>query len=88
MGRINVVLKKRLLDEINLEVKKEGTNRDTVIRAALEKYIEGKRREREEEETRRKMRDACRKMDTLASKLGKWDTQSTIRKFRDLKFKR
>ena len=47
MGRINVFLKNKLLDGINVEAKKEGTNRNAVIQAALEKYIEGKQRERE-----------------------------------------
>jgi len=36
---------------------------------------------------RRKMREAARKMDTLAKKLGKWDPQATIRKFRDANLK-
>lgn len=39
---------------------------------SLEKYIKTKRREREEE-TRKKMQEASRKMDALAKKLGKWD---------------
>jgi hypothetical protein len=49
----------------------------------LEKYIEAKRHEREEEEKRKKMQEASRKIDALAKKLGKWDPQATIRKFRD-----
>ena len=84
MGRINVFLKDELLDEINEEAKEEGTNRSALIQTALKKYIEGKRRERAEEETRKKMQEASRKMDALAKKLGKWDPQTTIRKFRDI----
>ena len=87
MGRVNVFLKDELLDQINEEAKEEGTNRSALIQAALEKYIEAKQREREEEERRKKMQEASRKMDALAKKLGKWDPQATIRKFRDSNLK-
>ena len=83
MGRVNVFLKDELLDEINDEAKEEGTNRSALIQTALEQYIEAKRRGREEEEKRKKMAEASRKMDALATKLGKWDAQKIIRKFRD-----
>ena len=83
MGRIVVVLKDKLLDEIDAEAIKKHTNRNAVIRAALEKYIDGKRREREEGESRKRMRNACRKIDMLARKLGEWSAESTIRKFRN-----
>jgi metal-responsive CopG/Arc/MetJ family transcriptional regulator len=87
MGRVNVFLKDELLDEINEEAKEEGTNRSALIQTALEKYLEGKRREREEEVKRKKMQEASRKMDALAKKLGKWDPQTIIRKFRDTNLK-
>jgi metal-responsive CopG/Arc/MetJ family transcriptional regulator len=87
MGRVNVFLKDKLLDEINQEAKEEGTNRSALIQTALEKYMETRRREREEEEKRKKMQEASRKMDALAKKLGKWDAQTTIRKFRDTNLK-
>ena len=87
MARVNVFLKDKLLDEINEEAKEEGTNRSALIQTALEKYVEGKRREREEEEKRKKMQEASRKMDALAKKVGKWDPQATIRKFRDSNLK-
>ena len=83
MGRVNVFLKDELLDEINEEAKEEGTNRSALIQTALEKYIEAKRPGREEEEKRQRMVDASRKMDALAKKLGKWDAQKIIRKFRE-----
>ena len=87
MGRVNVFLKDKLLDEINEEAKEEGTNRSALIQSALEKYIEDKRRQREEAEKRKKMQEASRKMDAVAKKLGKWDPQATIRKFRDTNLK-
>jgi type III restriction enzyme len=67
MGRVNVFLSDQLLQEIDQEAKKEGTNRNALIQTALEKYIETKRRGREEEEKRKKMQEASRKMDALRS---------------------
>ena len=87
MARVNVFLKDELLDEINEEANKEGTNPGALIQIALEKYVESKRRERAEQEKRKKMQDASRKMDALAKRLGKWDPEETIRKFRDGNFK-
>ena len=87
MARVTVFLKDKLLDEINEEAKEEGTHRSALIQAALETYIEAKRRGREDEKNRKKMQEASRKMDTLAKKLGEWDPRATIRKFRDAKLK-
>ena len=87
MARVNVFLKDDLLDEINREAEAEKTNRSAFIQTALEKYIEAKQRQREDEEKRKKMQEASRKMDALAKKLGKWDPQATIRKFRDTNLK-
>jgi len=87
MGRVNVFLKDELLEEINQEAKEEKTNRSALIQTALENYIQAKRRGREEEEKRKKMQEASRKMDALAKKLGKWDAQKIIRKFRDSNMK-
>jgi metal-responsive CopG/Arc/MetJ family transcriptional regulator len=87
MGRVNVFLKDKLLDEINKEAKEEGTSRSELIQTALEKYFEGKQRDREEQEKRKKMEDTSHKMDALAKKLGKWDPQATIRKSRDANIK-
>jgi metal-responsive CopG/Arc/MetJ family transcriptional regulator len=87
MGRVNVFLKDDLIHEINEEAKEEGTNRSALIQTALKEYIEAKRREREEEKTRKKMHEASSKMDALAKKLGRWDPQATIRKFRESNLK-
>ena len=87
MARVNVFLKDELLDEINEEAKDEGTNRSAFIQTALEKYIEAKRREREEKEEQKGMKDACERMDHLAKKLGRWDAQTVIRRFRDSNLK-
>jgi metal-responsive CopG/Arc/MetJ family transcriptional regulator len=87
MARVNVFLKDELLDQINEEAKDEGTNRSSLIQTALEEYLQAKRKKREEEEKRKKMQEASRKMDALAKKLGDWDPQATIRKFRDTNLK-
>jgi metal-responsive CopG/Arc/MetJ family transcriptional regulator len=87
MARVNVFLSDQLLGEINRQAKQEGINRSALIQAAAKKYIEAKRRERDEEEKRKKMQDASLRMDALAKKLGKWDPQATIREFRDTNLK-
>lgn len=87
MGRVNVFLSDELLDQINKEAEDEDTNRSALIQAALEKYIQDKRQKREDDEKRKKMEEASRKMDALAKKLGKWNPQATIRKFRDTNLK-
>jgi metal-responsive CopG/Arc/MetJ family transcriptional regulator len=87
MARMNVFLSDQLLDEINRQAKKEGTTRSALIQAAVEKYIEGKRRGREEKEKLRKMQEASHKMDALAKKLGDWNPKASIRKFRDTNLK-
>ena len=40
-----------------------------------------------EEEKRKKMNGAARKMDALAKKLGDWKPQAAIRRFRDANLK-
>ncbi len=73
MGRVNVCLTGKLLDDLDAEAKKEKTNRSAFIQTALEKYIEAKRRGREEEDKRKQTQEASRKMDALAKKLGNWN---------------
>ena len=83
MARVSVFLKDELLDEINREAEAEETNRSSLIQSALEEYLRAKKKQREEEEKRKKMLEASRKMDALAKKLGAWDAQAIIRRFRD-----
>jgi len=87
MARVNVFLKDELLDEINEEAKDERTNRSALIQTALEEYLQAKRKQREEEERRKEMKEASERMDRLAKKLGRWDAQAIIRKFRDTNLK-
>ena len=83
MRRVNIFLTDKLLDDINKEANKEGIGRSAMIQAALERYIEAKRSERDHDEDQNKMYEAARKMDALAEKLGNWNPQTTIRRFRD-----
>ncbi len=87
MSRVNVFLKDKLLDEIDEAAKKQGTDRSAIIEAAVEEYLQAKRRNRQEEEKRKKMLKAAGKIDALAKNLGKWDPQLTIRKHRDTNLK-
>ncbi len=87
MARVNVFLADELLDQINREAEVEGTNRSALIQTALEDYLRAKREKRAEEEKRKKMKEASDRMDRLAKKLGRWDAQATIRKFRDTNLK-
>ncbi len=87
MARVNVFLKDELLDEINEEAKGEGANRSALIQTALEEYLEAKRKKRAEEEKRKKMREASRRIDELAKELGHWDATAIIRRFRDTNLK-
>ena len=87
MARVNVFLKDELLNEINDEAKDEGTNRSALIQTALEEYLQTKRMERKEVKKRKEMKEASERMDRLAKKLGRWDAQAIIRKFRDTNLK-
>lgn len=83
MARVNVFLKDDVLKAIDAEAAESQVNRSALIQSALIRYLEARRKEREEAETRREMEEACRGMDALADKLGKWDPVKAIREFRD-----
>lgn len=44
MGRVNICIKDKLLNEIN-EGKEKGTNRSAVIQSTLEKYLQANRKQ-------------------------------------------
>ena len=83
VARVNVFLKDELLKAIDAEATESHTNRSALVQSALTRYLEARRKEREEAEIRRDMDEACRGMDALADKLGKWDPVKVIREFRD-----
>lgn len=87
MARINVFLRDELLKAVEAEVAQTGTNRSALIQAALAKYLELRRKEREEAEVQRRLDEACSRMDALADKLGPWDPTNVIRQFRDSRYR-
>jgi len=83
VARVNVFLKDELLKAIDAEAEESRMNRSSLVQSALTRYLEARRKEREEAEIRRAMEEACRGMDSLAEKLGSWDPVKVIRQFRD-----
>ncbi|MFQ5829430.1 MAG: ribbon-helix-helix protein, CopG family [Candidatus Methylomirabilia bacterium] len=86
MARINVFLKDDQLKALDSEAGRAGMSRSAFLQAALLKYLDIRRREREEAEAQRRMDEACKRMDELAEKLGDWDPVRIIREFRDSRY--
>jgi metal-responsive CopG/Arc/MetJ family transcriptional regulator len=86
MARVNVFMSDDLLKAVDAEAEQEGINRSALLQKAAEAYLEQVRKEREEAERRRKMQEACKRMDELAEKLGDWDPVAIIRQFRDTRY--
>ena len=70
MARINVFLKDELLEEINREAEAEETNRSSLIQSALEEYLRGKKRQREEQEKRKNDAGSLPEDGCLSQKIG------------------
>lgn len=83
MARVNVFLSDDLLAAVDAEAKSSGVGRSALVQTALGRYLDDRRREREEVERRRDMELACRGIDALADKLGPWDPVKVIREFRE-----
>ncbi len=83
MARVNVFMQDDLLKEVDAQAEQEGIKRSTLLQKAIEGYLRQVREQREEAQRRRKMQEACKRMDELAEKLGDWDPVAIIRKFRD-----
>jgi hypothetical protein len=74
---------------------KASSNTEAVTRAprktlptrGAETALDAKRREREEKREQKRMQEVSRKLDALAKRLGRWDAQAIIRKFRDSNLK-
>jgi len=87
MARVNVFLNDELPDQINKEAKNERANRSALIQAAIEEYLQLKRKRREEHERRKTMKEACETMGRLARQLGRWVAQGIIRRLCDTHLK-
>jgi metal-responsive CopG/Arc/MetJ family transcriptional regulator len=83
MARVNVFMSDELLKAVDAEAEQEGINRSALLQKAAQTYLQQARQRREEIERRRKMEDACKRMDELAAKMGDWDPVAIIRRFRD-----
>ena len=83
MARVNVFMSDELLKAVDAEAEQEGINRSALLQKAAEAYLQQAQQQREEIERRRKMEDACRRMDELAARMGDWDPVAIIRRFRD-----
>ena len=86
MARVNVFLNDEMLKAVDAEAEQAGLSRSGFLQAALQSYLDMRRREREEAEVQRRMDEACKRMDALAEKLGDWDPVSIIREFRDSRY--
>ncbi len=83
MARVNVFMSDELLKAVDAEAERERVNRSALLQKAAENYLQQLRQQREELERRRKMQEACKRMDELAERLGDWDPVAIIRRFRD-----
>lgn len=86
MARVNVFLNEDLLKAVDAEAEQTGMRRSALVQKALTEYLEAQRRAREEAEAKRRMDEACKRMDALAEKLGDWDPVRIIRHFRDTRY--
>lgn len=87
MARINVFIGDGLLKDIDQQAEREGISRSALLQRAASDYLERARAAREAEERKAHMQEACRRMDDLAKKLGKWDPVKVIRRARDARRK-
>jgi len=83
MARVNVFMSDELLKAVDAEAKQEEINRSALFQKAAELYLRQAREQREEAKRKRKMEEACKRMDELAAKMGDWDPVAIIRRFRD-----
>lgn len=83
MARVNVFMSDDLLKAIDAEAQQAGLNRSALLQQAAQAYLQQAQEQREAAERRRKMEQACKRMDELAEKLGDWDPVRIIRQFRD-----
>jgi metal-responsive CopG/Arc/MetJ family transcriptional regulator len=86
MARVNVFMSDELLKAVDAEAKQEEINRSALLQKAAQTYLQQARQRREEIDRRRKMEDACKRMDELAAKMGDWNPVAIIRRFRDARY--
>jgi metal-responsive CopG/Arc/MetJ family transcriptional regulator len=88
MARVNVFLQDDLLKDIDREAARSSTSRSALLQAALRNYLDAREREREADQQRRAMEEACQRIDRVAERLGRWDPTRIIRRARDTRGQR
>lgn len=83
MVRINAILSKDVLEEIDRIAKAEKKSRSLLLREAAEKLVEERRRKQDEDRRRARVARAIKAQDRLRKKSGSWDGVGEIRKWRD-----
>ncbi len=83
MVRINAVLSKAIVEELDAIAREEDKNRSELLREAAEKLIEEHRRRQEEQRRRARLERAVAAQDRLRKKSGAWDGVAEVRKWRE-----
>lgn len=83
MVRINAILSKDVLEEIDRIAEAEKKSRSLLLREAAERLVEERRRKRDEDLRRARIEEAMKTQDRLRKKSGSWDGVAEVRKWRD-----
>lgn len=83
MIRINTILSKKTINEIDSIAKEEKKSRSGILREAAEKFITEYQKHKTEQLKKERLREAIKTQDKLRRKAGKWDGVSEVRKWRE-----
>lgn len=83
MIRVNVVLAKETVEQLDVIAREEHKNRSEVLREAATAKIEEYRRALAEKQLRERRQRAVAVQDRLREKIGDWDGVAQIRDWRD-----
>ncbi len=83
MVRVNIVLTRDIIEQLDDVAREEGKNRSEILREAALTRIEEHRRLVEEMKRQERVRRAVETQDRLREKGGDWDGLAEIRKWRN-----
>jgi metal-responsive CopG/Arc/MetJ family transcriptional regulator len=83
MVRVNVVLTKQIVEQLDVIARQEHKNRSEVLREAATAKIEEYRRTLAEKAIKERRQGAAAVQDRLREKIGDWDGTEQIRDWRD-----
>ena len=83
MVRINAILSKEILEEIDRIAEAEKKSRSLLLREAAARLVEDRRRKQDEDRRRARVAQAMKTQDRLRKKSGSWDGVAEVRKWRD-----